>query len=181
MSEKLSVISKNYSTALFNLALQQNILLQIKEQLQQLSVALTPNLLNLIKNPTITKSNLKKIAQSLVSKTKFHPIVANFLFTLTINRRLYLLPQINKQFEILFNKNQHILQVQVVSAFGDVNLESIKNILSKKYQQQKFALTQIKNPQILGGLQINIENTVVDISLKNNLLQIQKHLINSLN
>jgi F0F1-type ATP synthase delta subunit len=92
-----------------------------------------------------------------------------------------LLPQINKQFEILFNKNQHILQVQVVSSFGDVNLESIKNILSKKYQQQKFALTQIKNPQILGGLQINIENTVIDISLKNNLLQIQKHLINSLN
>jgi len=175
------LISKSYSKALFNLALQEQILTQIKEQLIELNKLFTPSLLIDLKNPTLNKNSLLIAIKKIIEKANFSSIINNFLLILTKNKKIHLLPEIQQNFLHLYNKHHNILQIQVVSTTGNIDIEPINNILSKKLPLQKFIISQTSNPQILSGLQINIENTIFDASLSQNLAEIKQYLINSLN
>ena len=62
------LISKSYSKALFNLALQEQILTQIKEQLIELNKLFTPSLLIDLKNPTLNKNSLLIAIKKIIEK-----------------------------------------------------------------------------------------------------------------
>ena len=175
------LVSKNYSKALFNIASQQQILPQIKEQLAELNKLFTSNLLLSLKNPTLNKNSLIIAVKKITEKTKFLPIINNFLLVLANNKKIHLLTEIEQQFLSLYNKHNNILQIEIISATGNINIEPINNVLSKKLPLQKFIILQKSNSQILAGLQIKIENTILDASLSQNLAKIKQYLINSLN
>lgn len=175
------LVSKNYSKALFNIASQQQILPQIKEQLAELNKLFTPNLLLGLKNPTLNKNSLVIAVKKITEKTKFLPIINNFLLVLANNKKIHLLTEIEQQFLSLYNKYNNILQIEIISTTGNINIEPINSVLSKKLPLQKFVISQKSNSQILAGLQIKIENTIFDASLSQNLAKIKQYLINSLN
>ena len=175
------LVSKNYSKALFNIASQQQILPQIKEQLAELNKLFTSNLLLSLKNPTLNKNSLIIAVKKITEKTKFSSIINNFLLVLANNKKLHLLAEIEQQFLSLYNKHNNILQIEIISATGNINTEPINSVLSKKLPLQKFIISQKSNSQILAGLQIKIENTILDASLSQNLAEIKQYLINSLN
>ncbi len=175
------LVSKNYSKALFNIASQQQVLPQIKEQLAELNKLFTPALLSNLKNPTLNKNSLLVVVKKIIEKSKFLPIINNFLLVLANNKKIHLLAEIQQQFLYLYNKYNNILQIEVISTTGNINIDEINNILSEKLPFQKFIISQKSNSQILAGLQIKLENTIFDASLCQNLAQIKQHLINSLN
>jgi len=175
------LVSKNYSKALFNIASQQQVIAQTKEQLAELNKLFTSNLLFNLKNPTLNKISLLIVVKKIIEKTKFLPIINNFLLDLAHNRKIHLLTDIYQQFLYLYNKSNNILQIEVISTTGNINIEEINNILTKKLPLQKFIISQKINSQILAGLQIKLENTILDASLSQDLAKIKQYLINSLN
>jgi ATP synthase F1 delta subunit len=175
------LVTKHYSKALFNLAYQQQVLPQVKEQLAELNKLFTINLLNDLKNPTLNKGALLVAVKKIIEKASFLTIINNFLLVLTHNKKLHFLPEIEKSFLHLHNKHNNVLQIEIISATGNINTQEIINIINKKLPLQKFIISQTKNPHMLAGLQIKIENTIFDASLSQNLAEIKQYLINSLN
>jgi ATP synthase F1 delta subunit len=131
------LVSKNYSKALFNIASQQQVIAQTKEQLAELNKLFTSNLLFNLKNPTLNKKSLLIVVKKIIEKTKFLPIINNFLLVLAHNRKIHLLTDIYQQFLYLYNKSNNILQIEVISTTGNINIEEINNILTKKLPLQK--------------------------------------------
>ena len=175
------LVSKNYSKALFNIASQQQVIPQVKEQFFELNNLFTPNLLFTLKNPTLNKNYLLIVVKKIIEKAKLLPIINNFLLVLANNKKIHLLAEIHQQFLYLYNEYNNILQIEVISTTGNINIEPINDILSKKLPLQKFIISQKSNSQILAGLQIKLENTIFDASLSQNLAEIKQYLINSLN
>ncbi len=55
----------------------------------------------------------------------------------------------------------------------------LENILKKRYSAKEVVLVEIVNEKLLGGLKIEVNNEVIDLSIKNKIEKLQEHLISS--
>ena len=92
--------AERYSLALYELASEKNVLLQVEDQSLSMINLISSNkdFLNLIKDPTNKQENLLKIINIISDENKFEGILKNFLSFLIIKRRFFYVEQILKSF-----------------------------------------------------------------------------------
>jgi len=168
---KNNEIAKKYSQALFELGKEENRLLELREQLADnvSTIEEYTDLEKLLFHPGVTPVDKKKILQDIFSCSISEEIM-NFMKLLIDKRREKYIRVIYNNFVELINKENEILEVEVISAV-EISAE-LKDKLEQKLVNlsgYKIILKERVAPDIIGGLILKIGDRIIDGSIKHDL------------
>lgn len=164
---KASVLARRYAKALFELALERDILEVVSKELvafQQL-LATNDRLRYFFESPEAGRSAKRALIEKNF-QDHFSALFVNFLYVLLEKRRHSLLDHIAKEFARLSDKHQNLVRASTISAvpLSKQDLENIKKVLGKHYQAT-FEIENYVDPRILGGIILKVEGRVMDGSI----------------
>lgn len=175
------LVSKRWAHALMELALENPDISkeEILDDLKEISETIdsSEELKNVINNPSISTEE-KQIVLCKLFQNNIMPIVYNFLFTLNLRKRVNIISSIAEEFQKELEKIKNITHVNVTSAIelNDSRKEDIKQKLANKLQKEVIVDWTVDN-EIIGGLVMNINETIVDNSVKHKLEDLQKNIM----
>lgn len=131
----------------------------------------------ILKSPVMPKNLKKQLLFYGWEQTSKDSELKKFLGTLVDSGRVDLLPDIVKLFSLYVLELKGVKEVKVVSALKLTSdeQEGIKKSLASELQQE-IQIENVVDPQILGGLVVNIGNKKLDLSLKTKLNKMTSQL-----
>jgi F-type H+-transporting ATPase subunit delta len=168
-------IARVYADALFGAAKDKGKLDAIREQLGQFADALkgSRDLQLFFFSPYFSSNEKGDGLKKAISGAE--PELVNFLELLIEKHRMPVLFRIRRQFDSLWDKENKRLGVTVTSAV-ELDPEVAKRIGSEIEQQtgNTVELQSRVDPDILGGLVVQVGNMVLDTSIRNRLEKLRK-------
>lgn len=165
------IVAQRYARALFELGKEQGMptLELYGETLTSLDsmVNASPDLSRLFRAPVITVAEKRNVLQVLLKKMKAGETVSNFCFLLADKERLPLLSNIVAYFCRLLDEAKGIIRGKLLTAVK-LDKERQAGILASLEQQtrKQLALRFEVDPAILGGVVLQVGDTVLDASLR---------------
>ena len=166
-------LAKRYAIALFKLG-EKSIEKDIREIINTLDE--NPDLEDFLNNKIVKTQDKKEVFEKvfldLGEKTK------NFCFTLLDNKKMDHINSIHTELTKMINAEKNIQEAIVVSAvqLNRSEIAKIKAKLENKFKKE-FNLTNTINEDIISGLMIRIEDTLIDLSLRTKLNSLKKQII----
>ena len=141
-----SGVAGRYANALFELALEENALESVEQDLNRFQQALdaVEDLRRLVKSPVFSTEEQGRAIAAILEKMEIEGLTANFLKLIARNRRLFAAPDMIKAFRALQS--------------------ALKAALHKDVQ-----LDQKVDATLLGGLVVKVGSRMVDSSLRTKL------------
>jgi F-type H+-transporting ATPase subunit delta len=171
----LTEIAEPYAQALMSLAQSNNLTDQIGEDAQSLLAVMneSEDLRLLIDSPLVEAEKKKAVLRQIVGE-QVHPYTLNFLLLLVDRGRIFLLPEVCKQYQALLRQLKQAVLAEVTSAveLTDEQKESIKQKVIAATQAQQVDLDVRVDPDLLGGVVIKVGSQVFDASLRGQLRRI---------
>jgi ATP synthase F1 delta subunit len=168
-------IARVYASALFESAKEGGKLDAIREQLGAFAEALAENkeMQLFFFSPYFSSAEKEAGLKKAVSDVE--PQLLNFLELLIEKHRMPVLFRIRRQFDALWAKENKRLGVVVTSAV-ELDPEIAAKIGSEIEEQtgNKVELESRVDPDILGGLVVQVGNMVLDTSIRNRLEKLRK-------
>lgn len=176
-------VSKRYARALMQLC--NNDLQVAKKRLSILKsleqIYYIPKIKKILISPSIPKNLKINIIHELINYCggKEDINLKKYFEILIEKKRMNILIAIIYDYEVLINKMSNLIPVEVVFASNpsSENLSLLKKILEEKLAQEVIINHKI-NPNIIGGLIVNIQHKVIDLSIKTKLKSLFKHIVN---
>lgn len=170
--------AKRYANAFLGLAIEKDILEKTKEDMLLIKNTIdgSSDLQVFLKNPIIKKDQ-KKAAVKTIFEGKIQDVTFEFYNLLARKDREGLLEEISNKFLELYNQHQGIIKVGVTSAkkLDNSQLKELENNIEKSTGKKVQFETKVEE-DLIGGLKIRIEDTVVDGSVKFKLSQLKERL-----
>ena len=172
------LVSRTYSEALFEVAVEEDILDKLAEELQFVIDTFNtyPDLFELYKSPQITVNERKEmVAQVFGDKISLN--LKNFLKILIDKGRCGSFYGISDSFMDLKNKEKGIVHVvaETVTEMSDAQMHLLTEKLGKNITGTVLITNKI-NPDIMGGINLKIGDQVIDGSVKTKLEEIRDEL-----
>ncbi len=175
-------IARRYATALLELAAEAGAHERIYEELQDVATVLRSSgeLRAVLRNPVIRTERKRAILEELFAG-RVSELLLQFLRLLVEKRREPLLPDIIAAYEELFFEYTNRLAVIARSAIPlDEELqERLIQTLSERTGKQVLLRPEVR-PELLGGIQIQIGDTVYDGTLQHALQRLRQQLLQEL-
>jgi F-type H+-transporting ATPase subunit delta len=170
-------IATVYARSLFEAADDQDKLDEVREQLGEFTDALDGdrNLQVFFFSPYF--STQEKVDGLRRTVGGAEPILLNFLELLLENHRMPALFRIRREYERLWKERNKRLPVSVTSAV-ELDEQTVRNIGDRIAEQtgQQVELTSAVEPDILGGIVVQVGNQVLDASIRNRLETLRKQV-----
>ena len=170
-------IADVYSRALFEVAKEHDVLDRIHDELGQFADALAENrdLQVFFFSPYFSSQEKKEGIGKLIEAADEHFV--NFLELLAERHRMPVIFRVRKSFDDLWAEENKLLPVSVKSA---VELdESLVKGIGERIQEQtghKVDLSSEVDPDVLGGLVLQVGNMVLDASVRGRLERLRKQV-----
>ena len=165
-------VAGRYASALFDLAKDQNAVPAVEADLAKFDALLhmSEDLRNMVRSPVISATEQGNALAALVTKAGIGATTANFLALVVKNRRLFVLPEMIKNFRTLAAKYRGEVTAEVTSALplSDAQTSALKETL-KASAGKDVQLAAKVDPSLLGGLVVKIGSRMIDSSLKTKL------------
>ena len=173
------LVESSYGDALFELALEQNNLDSVAEQVDILaqSFAENPDLLKLLNHPKISKEEKVSVIEQIF-KGHFSDDIVGFLVIITQKDRGAEIETILDYFQAKVREYKKIGVARVVSA-TELSAEQRAKIEEKLLQQtsyESFEVDYSVDASLIGGMIIRIGDRVVDSSIRTKLDNMTKNL-----
>ena len=172
--------TERYSLALYELASENNVISQVEDQSSSILnlISSSKDFSNLIKDPTNSQEDLKKVLNIISENNKFESLLKNFLSFLVIKRRFFYVEQILKSFIETCSKKRGELKAELKSAkeLSSDEISKITNELTQNFSS-KIKLNYKHDKSLIGGLIVQVGSTMVDTSIKNKLQQIENRMV----
>ena len=172
--------TERYSLALYELASENNVISQVEDQSSSILnlISSSKDFSNLIKDPTNSQEDLKKVLNIISENNKFESLLKNFLSFLVIKRRFFYVEQILKSFIETCSKKRGELKAELKSAkeLSSDEISKITNELTENFSS-KIKLNYKHDKSLIGGLIVQVGSTMVDTSIKNKLQQIENKMV----
>jgi F-type H+-transporting ATPase subunit delta len=163
-------LAQVYARALFQVALQQGKLDELREQLAQFADALDQNheLAVFFFSPYF--STAEKIAALGGLLDGADEALVNFLSLLIENHRMPVIFRARVAYERLWDEENKTLPVEITSAIelDAQTTESLGRTIGER-AERKVTLAARVDPDILGGIIIRVGNSILDASIRNRL------------
>jgi len=174
-----SLITLRYAKALYLKADEEHSLQEVLEDIRLIKKTFSENLDldEAIHYPFIYPSRKKKILNNLF-ENKIQPVTLRFLYLVIDNKRDTYIRNILRNFIDLYNDRQGIKAVSLTSAveIGDKERESVKSLVKKYFNAQKIDFQERIDKDIIGGFIIQIEDQLLDASVKRQLEKVRHTL-----
>lgn len=171
--------SLQYATALADIVLEQGAPEPARKQLQEFRAAFTESaeLRNFLISPAIPRDAKHGVIEKIVARLGASKIIRNFLFVMSDNQRVHLLPEIVGTFEQVLEQRQGVAEAQVTSPLELTDVQKISLVrtlerVSGKKIQARYSL----DPALLGGVLVRIGDMIYDGSVRNRLHQLRARL-----
>ena len=181
MSNNTSFSVKNsYSQALFELASEENIIIDIENQVFSILELInkSSDFNDLIKDPTNKIEDQLKVIETISNQFKFSELLKKFLSFVVSKRRFFYIEKILKDFVSICSNSRGEIQAELFAAksLNENEINKIKNELESNFGSN-IKLKYKNDPSLIGGLIIKVGSTMIDTSIKNKLQQIEKKMI----
>jgi F-type H+-transporting ATPase subunit delta len=170
-------IAEVYARSLFEVAKEQDKIDDVREQLGQIADALNENrdLQVFFFSPYFSSD--EKVQGLDRALDGADDIVRNFIALLIEKHRMPAIFRIRQRFEALWQEENKVLPVQITSAveLPDDTVRSIGDRIGER-TGRKVVLSSNVDPDILGGLVLQVGNSVLDASIRNRLENLRKQV-----
>lgn len=167
-----------YGKSLYDLAAEENVQDEIMADMEEVQELFNenPDYIRLLSEPEISKKERISLLDEAF-KGQIQVYLLNFLKVLTEKNLLQQYSSCRKTYRKLYNEANGIAEAHVVSAV-ELNEDEKERLLSKleKKSGKKVVMTTKIDPDILGGLQVELEGTLYDGSVKGRMTGIRKSL-----
>jgi F-type H+-transporting ATPase subunit O len=170
-----------YANALYSVAAKQN---HVEKELLTIeeTIAKEPNFASFLHDPTIARASKKEDIAKVMEKAKFSKPVAGLFEVLAENGRLPDVAGVISTYKKLMGAYRGEVQAKVTSAdpLTKAQLDQVKKSLAARVEKnEKLLVETVVDPEILGGLKVQIGNYFIDLSLATKIEKINTLLANS--
>lgn len=169
-------VARRYAKALFDLAVENNLLDQVAEELGMIRAAfnLEPGLREAVESRLVPRQEKKKILTGLAGR-EFSPPVTNFLLLVVDKGREKQIGAIVEEFGRLLDEARGMTDAEVLTAveLGDEEERLLAERL-RSLTGREVRLRVQKDPSLIGGLVIKIGDKRIDGSVKRRLEELRK-------
>jgi ATP synthase F1 delta subunit len=170
-------IAAVYARSLFEVAQDQDKLADVREQLGAFADALseTRELQVFLFSPYFSTAEKEEGLDRVVSDAD--PVILNFLKLLIEKHRMPVLFRIRAIFDALWEEENKLLPVSITSAV-ELDEAVVKQLVDRIAEQtdRTVEVTSQVDPDILGGIVVQVGNSVLDASVRNRLEQLRKQV-----
>lgn len=169
MAEALT-IARPYAEAVFRLAKAGNSLPAWSGMLKFTAVVADDKRIRvLLGNPEVSTKRLGELLLDICGD-KLSNEGRNFMLLLVESKRVEVLPEVSELFEQLKTQHEGVLEAKVASAFAmtDVQLKDLVAGLESKFKRKIEAKVHV-NPELIGGVRVEIGDEVFDASVRGKL------------
>ena len=172
--------SKSYAIALYELSKETSELDKVENGIRSLNELLSKSsdFKEMILNPTIVKEDKRDVIFAIADQNNFSKVLKNFLGFVAMKNRLFFLGKIIEGFLNLVSDNKGELKAKLVSS-KKLSTEEQKKIqieLSKDFKSP-LNINYEYDPDLIGGLIIQIGSVMVDTSIKTKLKKLEKNML----
>lgn len=172
-----TVSSRRYAQAVFEIAREKNELEKWQPDLKRIAgLAQDSEAMSLLENPKVPFDLKAKLAQEKLGKVS--PLALNLAYILILKGRLRSAPQIADEYQRLLDDHRGIRHAEVATA---ISLdETSKNKITQGLEAtigKKLSLRLKVDPAILGGFIARIDDSLIDSSIRSELKQMKKSLV----
>ncbi|KAI6092821.1 putative oligomycin sensitivity conferring protein [Hypoxylon rubiginosum] len=177
-----------YATALYTAAVKSSSLDPAAKALSSLSnlLAKDTKLAAILNTPTLSEGDKSGIIAELEKNVgATNETVKNFLATLAENNRLGILPGVCEKFGEIISASRGEVELVVTSAqqLDNRTLSRLETAVSKSAYVgagKKLKVTNQVNPEIVGGLVVEIGDRTIDLSVSSKIAKMNKLLTDTL-
>ena len=166
---EFATIARPYAKALFGLAQEKNQIQSWLGGLKELaSVVQQEKVAAFIEQPEQSIDEKADTLAKLVDLSD--PNLKNFVLVLAEQKRLQILPEVYAQFQDLTLALNQTKQAVIYSAYplNDTQLNDLTGELQKRFGTNLMATTQV-DKSLIGGVKVEIDDQVLDLSLQGKL------------
>ncbi|HBB29891.1 MAG TPA: hypothetical protein DC000_11745 [Clostridiales bacterium] len=172
------LISTTYSTALFDVCVEENKVDEFMNEVGFINETLKNNdeFFEILKTPRININEKKKIIDNVFGD-KVNKEIINFIKILIDKRRIGYIIDIANEFERMACEYKGIVKAKAYSSISLSSEQIIK--LEKKLSEQSGKTVEIENiidNSLLGGIMIKFNDVVIDGTLKGKLKSLENNL-----
>ena len=178
-----SKIAAPYARALFDFSVDKNIMHQITADFQNLEIFLneSSDLLEYLNNPIVSQDAKREILTKTL-ESQINTETFKFLMVLVDRDRINLLNSVITNYLELVYETASIKTIEVLTASSFTNLQ--KDTLVQKLKEltnaREIRLVITVDPSLIGGFLIKTESKILDLTIKNQLQNLAKHLNSTL-
>ena len=170
-------VAQVYSRSLFEVAKEHGKLDRIRDELAAFADALAQHreLSVFFFSPYFSTEEKEDGLRRTVSDAD--PTLVNFLQVLIENHRLPLIHRIRRQFDALWDRENRRLPVAVTSAV-ELDRAVVEELERSIHAQtgQNVQLESLVDPDILGGIILQVGNSILDASVRHRLEQLRREV-----
>lgn len=166
-------LSKEYTTALFSLAMENGLINEFKCELEKIKDLIDEDYILILKSPALSlKSRLDIIDEAFGSS--MHEYIVSFIKLLCENGKIELLPDsINEFFELCRElENRAHAKIYYVKEPSQKQKQRLEEKLEKMTGKKIDAL-YIEDSSLIGGIKIELEDKIIDGSISARLSNIK--------
>ena len=172
--------SKSYALALFEIAKDNSALEKTEDEMKNVSKLLneSADFKRFILSPLVTKEDKQNVLFKIVQQNNFSLITKNFLGFVANKNRLFFLDKIIESFLNLVSNNKGELKAKLISS-KDLTIEEQKKIrddFSKDFKSPIY-IDYKYDPDLIGGLVIQVGSLMVDASIKTKLKKLETKML----
>lgn len=162
------ILAQRYAKALFALALERKQLEPLRRELYEFVTTVEENreLSQFLCSPENSRAE-KRAALTKVFQSRCSPVMFNFLLLLAEKGRVGAYREIHQAFQKLYDKHIRKVKALAISAvpLEKTELDALKQDLTNALQMN-FEIENRVNPEILGGLILDLDGKILDGSVR---------------
>ncbi|MCD9067593.1 F0F1 ATP synthase subunit delta [Staphylococcus pasteuri] len=173
----MTKIADKYAKALFDVSADTNQLDSIYEELETISHS-SFDYINDLKaidsNPKLTLQKRQNFVGEVYGNANQY--IVNMLKVLAENRHLSHIEDVFKAFQLQYNQhnNQDFALIESTYDLNDEEISKIVELVKQQTNLSKVIVSTKINQDLIGGFRVKVGTTVMDGSVKNDLIQLQR-------
>ncbi|QKY70477.1 F0F1 ATP synthase subunit delta [Lentibacillus sp. CBA3610] len=173
------VVANRYAEALFQLGDEKGILEQLASEFHVLKSIFDENeqLAPFLEHPRVNNDRKKAFIDEVFQG--FSNDVINTMKLLITRDRIGLVPSITDHFTRMVNDVKGIAEAKVYSVreLSDDERKQLEETFAKRFNKQAVKIQTIVDPSVLGGIKLQIGNTIYDGTISAKLRRIERNVV----
>lgn len=174
------LIPHRYAKALYKFALEHGTTEKVYEEMKQVisSFQSDPRLVKVMSNPYIGKKEKGELLQAAAGDKLENDYKGFIRLILDKNREDYAY-QMALAYRDIYRKANKISQVKISTSIKmpDEEMVKLKNLVASSFKDINLEYTYEVNPELIGGFVIDVDDSRMDASIKNELEQLRLNLL----
>jgi len=179
---RVTLLAKRYAQALFDLALETNVLEKVAKDMIMVDkvVAENRNLRLLFNNPVIDPHKKTGILDKIF-KGNIEDISLKFLLLITRKGREKFIPYIASSFNSIYKVHNNIIDATLTTSYkADKDVKDQITKILAKITSMDIELNEVENDDLIGGYMINMGDYQYDASVSTQLKRLKKEFSKNL-